>query len=278
MTVKEIKDSMTSMWTSDANVQSTYGLDASKTFEEQFSSVSLESIWFYVVAFCVWTLERLFDRHKNDVEEMIKNIVPHRSKWYAMKALSFMKDKTLIEDSDIYDVSTMLEEDITAAHVIKHAVAIESPDASLLTIKIAGESGGERVPLDVDTETQFSGYMTEIKDAGVRIAIINAVADKFDAEIDIYYDPVLLSENVETAVRGAIKNYIENLPFNGEYSNMRLVDAVQSVEGVKIVELLSAGYFSANEVLPTAINARAIPYAGYFSINNLVINMIVVSA
>jgi hypothetical protein len=273
-TIKEIKDSMTARFVSDVTIQATYGLDVNKMFDEQFSVVSIESILFYIVAFCVWTLETLFDEYRHDVEVRIEAIVPHRAKWHKMKSLEFMKDKTLIEDSDVYNTEGMTDEDIVSARVIKHAVAVESLDVSILTIKIAGELNDERVPLDKAAETQFTTYITEIKDAGVKISIVNAEADRFNCKIDVYYDPILLTENVESDCRAAIKNYIENLPFNGEYNNMKLVDAIQVLEGVKIVEFWSASYLSANDSIWTEINAKAVPYAGYFKLNNVTINMI----
>jgi hypothetical protein len=273
-TVTEIKDSITAAWIDEPAVREAYGLEEGRTFDEQFSRVSLESIWFHVVAFCAWTLEKLFDLHREEVEARIETIVPHRAKWYRMKALEFMKDRMLIEDGDVYDLAGMTDEEIAAARVVKHAVAVESDDASILTVKIAGETAaGERAPLDAAAETQFAAYMSEIRDAGVRISVINAPGDTFDAELDIYYNPVLLPENVEAACREAIREYIENLPFNGEYSNMRLVDGVQTVEGVEVVEFKSAKYFAANDAVATGINALAVPYAGYFRIGGLILNM-----
>ncbi|MDR2472136.1 MAG: hypothetical protein LBD53_01050 [Tannerella sp.] len=237
------------------------------------STTAIWRLWTYVFACAIWTLETLFDHYREEVEARIEAIVPHRAKWYRMKSLEFMKDRVLIEDDDVYDTSEMTDEEIAAAKVIKHAVAVESADASILTIKIAGETGGERAPVDMATETQFIAYITEIKDAGVRISIINADADRFNTELDVYYDPVLLPENVEEACRASIKKYVENLPFNGEYSNMKLVDNIQIVEGVKVVEFKSASYLSANNDMATEINALAVPYAGYFKINNITINM-----
>ena len=237
------------------------------------STTAIWRLWTYVFACAIWTLETLFDHYRGEVEARIEAIVPHRAKWYRMKALEFMKDKVLIVDEDVYDTAAMTEEEIAAAKVVKHAVAVESADASILTLKIAGETGGEPAPVSAETEIQFAAYITEIKDAGVRIAIINAEADRFSAELDVYYDPVLLPENVEAAAREAIKKYVENLPFNGEYSNMKLVDNIQVIEGVKVVEFKAASYLSANNDISTEINAIAVPYAGYFKINNINLTM-----
>ena len=57
----------------------------------------------------------------------------------------------------------MTEDAIAAAQVVRHAVATESADASLLTIKVAGEQGGRRCPLDAETESQLKAYIAEIK-------------------------------------------------------------------------------------------------------------------
>lgn len=183
-----------------------------------------------------------------------------------------MKNKALIEDSDIYDTGDMTEDDITAARVVKHAVAAENKDASILTIKVAGESGGKRCQLDEETEAQLAAYIAEVKDAGVRVNLVNKAPDIFNCEVDIYYNPMLLPEEVEADCRETIKKYIENLPFNGEYTNMSLVDELQQVEGVKIVEFKGATTAADGETIITPINARYIPVAGYFTAGSITIN------
>lgn len=272
-TIAEIKDNLTADFMRNADVARIYGFEVGATFSAHFSSVSVESLLFYIVACATWVLENLFDKHREDVENRIEAILPHRPKWYRDKVLAFMKNKTLVPDTDYYNTDGMNDSDIEAARVVKYAAATEAVDASLLTIKVAGESGGHRAPLDTETEKQLLAYIGEIKDAGVRINLVNKSADIFQCELDIYYDAVLLPEVVETACREAIKNYIENLPFNGEYTNMALVDELQKIEGVRIVEFGSAKNEVSGESTPTVINARCTPTAGYFSAGNIIINM-----
>lgn len=272
-TIAEIKDNLTADFMRNADVARIYGFEVGATFSAHFSRVSVESLLFYIVACATWVLENLFDKHREDVENRIEAILPHRPKWYRDKVLAFMKDKTLVPDTDYYNTDGMNDSDIEAARVVKYAAATEAVDASLLTIKVAGKSGGHRAPLDTETEKQLLAYIGEIKDAGVRINLVNKSADVFQCELDIYYDAVLLPEVVETACREAIKNYIENLPFNGEYTNMALVDELQKIEGVRIVEFGSAKNEVSGESTPTVINARCTPTAGYFSAGNIIINM-----
>ena len=77
----------------------------------------------------------------------------------------------------------------------------------------------------------------------------------------------------ETQCRDTIRDYIENLPFNGEYTNMALVDELQKIEGVRIVEMSGAATEVNGESTPTEINARFTPAAGYFSAGDITINM-----
>jgi hypothetical protein len=273
--INEIKKVITDSFMANETVINKYNIEPNDTFESRFSRISIENVLFYAVSFCVYTLEILFDLFKTEVDAKIENIVPHRTRWYAYKSLNFMKDMILQPDSDEYNTAGMDENAIAAAKVIKHAVAIESDDASILTLKIAGGSDSQRAPVDADTEAQFAAYIAEIKDAGVRIVIVNAEPDMLNCQVDIYYDPILLAGDVENACQSAIKNYIENLPFNGEYSNMKLVDTLQAVAGVKIVEFKSATYTNANTSIAALINAKVIPYAGYFNANNITLNMIV---
>lgn len=271
--ITDIKDSIAGDFMRSEDVAKAYGFNPGDSFTAHFSKASVESVLFYIFATAAWVLENLFDEHKKEVTTRIEEILPHRPKWYRDKILGFMKNKALIADTDGYDTEGMSEDDVTAARVVKHAVATENKDASILTIKVAGENGGKRCQLDGETETQLAAYIAEFKDAGVRINLINNVPDVFNCEVDIYYDPMLLPEGVETACRETIKEYIENLPFNGEYTNMALVDELQGVEGVKIVEFKGATTAANSETIITPINARYIPLAGYFSAGTLTINL-----
>ncbi len=51
-----IKDEMTAEFKSNPAVVEKYGLDTEKSFDAQFSKASIESILFYVFAFCALSL------------------------------------------------------------------------------------------------------------------------------------------------------------------------------------------------------------------------------
>lgn len=228
------------------------------------SSVSIWRLLLYIVAVVANTVERLFDTHKQEVEDLIRQLVPGRAEWYAHKAKEFLLNELLPDGSDTYNTSHLTDEQIEQKRIVKYAVAYEDRTIANLTIKIAGESNGELAPISQSAETQFRAYMEEVKYAGVKINLVNLAADRFACRMNIWYDPILAPENVASDCRNAIKNYLRNLPFNGEYSGMALTDAVQKVDGVKIVDLISASSNTVRSNVMAEINSHIHPRSGYF--------------
>lgn len=262
-TISEIKRAICAEWMGNEAVQNAYGFSAGDNFSEKFSSVSVENLLFYIVAVASWVVESLLDAHRSEVDAALDALTPHRAKWYRDKALGFMKGKTLSGESDVYDTSEMTASEIEAAKVVKYAAVSENADSSILTIKVAGESGGSRCALDAATEQQLESYLREVKDAGVRISLVNESADHFKCSLSLYYDGLLEATSVAESVLRAVQDYVENLPFNGVYSNMALVDAVQQVEGVKIAEVTSSSIKASGSDSWTPIAVRVVPHSGY---------------
>ncbi len=272
-TIDQIKESIAADFMKNEEVAEAFGFRAGDDFAAHFSKVSVVNLLFYIFAAAAWVVEKLFETHRSDIEMRIEEILPHRARWYKTKVLEFMQDRTLVPDTDRYDTSAMTPEEIDAARVVKYATADENRNASLLTVKIAGEKQGVRCRLDPEVEVQLEAYLAEIKDAGVRIDLVNCEPDTFDCALDIYYDAMLLPENVQRDCEAAIRRYIGNLPFNGEYTNMALVDALQAVEGVRIVEFKQATAQADGARQAVAIDARHVPAAGDLKAGRITLTM-----
>lgn len=264
-TIAEIKSAICAEWMGNEDVAKAYGFTVGDSFSEKFSVVSVESLLFYIVAVTSWVVERLIDAHKSEVDAALDSLMPHRAKWYRDKVLGFMKGKALAGDSDVYDTSEMTASEIEAAKVVKYAAVSENEQTSILTIKVAGETDGRRSVLDATTQQQLENYLREVKDAGVRISLINESADRFKCSLTVCYDGLFEATSVAKSVLAAVQDYVENLPFNGVYSNMALVDAVKQVEGVKIAEVKSSAIMANGSDSWTAIDVRVVPHSGYMS-------------
>lgn len=281
-TIEEIKKDMTDSFIQNQAVISAYGLTAGKTFSEQFSRVSIESILFYVFAAALWSLEKLFDLHVEEVDSRIEQLEPHTLRWYVNKTKAFMFGHKMVADSDYYDTSKLSEADIAEAKVVKYAVASESN--TVVYIKVAGEKEGKPCILTDSQIAALNSYMNTIKDAGVSVQLRNEKADLMRISLVVYYDPTLLSaEGVSLAdgskpVDNTVKSVITNLPFNGVYRNTDLLAALQALSGVEVVDISKVEAKSRNAEDFTEVVGFNRPYSGYFEIESLDVTYIQYSA
>ncbi len=241
------------------------------------SKTALWRLWTYITAFAIWTLEKLFDQHKTEVEELLKQRIPHTARWYRNKALNFLLGVNLMTDSDKYDTTGMSDEDIQKAKIIKYSAVVEKN--SRLIIKIATEKNSELSPIEPKQQEAFTAYIEEIKDAGVRFNVINYLPDLLDLRIRIYRDPLLLDEDGTHRQKGtkpvekALQEFMKELPFNGELILQELANKLEQAEGVRIVQIDEAqtawidpskSSYGSYE----SVDVKQIPVSGYFKIKD----------
>lgn len=294
--IDEIKAEIATAFISQEVVRSAYGLDDNATFDKAFSPISIESVLFYIVASCIWVLECLFDRHTEEVETRIEALRPHTLRWYVSKTLEYMHNgKFVLTDgvvaADYYDVSGLTETEIEKKRIVKYAVATESN--TQVFIKVAKSSANGR-PTQL-TPNELSGleyYLSQIKDAGVAIKVLNEPADKMNVELVVLYDPSVLAaeylspedadeeirelkitsiDNDTEVITNAVQEVIARLPFNGEYRNSDLMAAVQAVKGVEVADIAVVEVCANGSENYTPVVGYRRPYSGYYELNRIII-------
>ena len=201
---------------------------------------------FYVVASCIWLLEKLFDRHREEVDARIEALRPHTLRWYASKAKEYMRGKDLIREdgvvvADYYDTTGMTDEAIEKARVVKYAVATENDTQVYIKVATRGINGRPR-QLEAEDLAGLKGYLAQIKDAGVAVKVLNEPADNMRVELMVLYDPAIfmvqnegetdddgytalsLMQDNKNVIEEAVSRVISELPFNGEYRNSDLLE------------------------------------------------------
>ena len=231
MTTKEWKKKLTDEWFKQPGIKEVYGIDFDKTFDEQFSAVSIESLLFYALAFGLMVLEKIVGDKITELEEHFNRLRPHTLSWYAEKIKAFQMGDTLPTDTDVYPNINKKKQ------VVKYCSLTERN--GVLSAKIAGQDkDGKPVRLPEETVKKVSEYIRRIKDAGVRILLSSNEADKFAAELLIHYDP--LKNVTADDIKKAVVKYLESMPFDGVYSNMALIDTIQKIDGVRVAEVLTS--------------------------------------
>ena len=155
MTTKEWKRILTQEWLSRAEVRERYGIDPDKTFEEQFSAVSVESLLFYAQAFGLMVMEKLMQDTAEDLEARFERLRPHTLSWYAEKIKAFQLDYTLPQEGGAYET---IDE---ASRVVRYCSLVERD--GVLRAKVAGEKGGKPTALPTATVEKVAEYMARVK-------------------------------------------------------------------------------------------------------------------
>ena len=217
-TITEIKIQLTTEFMHSSVIRSLYSIADTvldSQFESVFSKVSIENILFYVIAYSIYVLERIFDNSIGAIKTYIDAVRPHTLNWYSTKIKAFQYGDSLPLDSDVYSP-------INDDHKIISNCSL-SEELGFLKVKVAKELSGTLTPLTNDEIEALNTYAYRIKDAGVRLSIVSLAADVIRANAIIHYDPLVIKSN-GTRINGQsgvvvvhekIKTYLKTLPFDG---------------------------------------------------------------
>lgn len=279
---KTIDEIMNSMLQTKATLQELNALEVLTSNEKNTlnflttASTSKVAAWrlqLYICAVAVWALENVFDVFKKEIEEKISLNKIGTSNWYREQILAFQLGYSLNE-MGVYDNTGLTTAQVQASKIVKQAAVEEV--GNRLRVKVASENeDGELIPLTAEQMQAFIQYCQLFKYAGTRLLYISRIPDDFKLSFTIFYDPQIL--NLSGArldgtdnepVQNAVKNYLRNLKFNGEFSNTRLTDEVQLVDGVEEPRLdSSAAKYGLFDY--AAITEYYIADAGYMKLDEM---------
>ncbi len=215
--------------------------DSDPVLSPLLTSSSATAIWkaiFYIISVGVWIHEGLFDTFKSEITEIANNAYAGTIAWYYRKALDFQYGYSVEFMQDGQIGYSNIDEN---AKIIKHVAIVET--GNILLVKV---SKANMLELSINEEAAFVTYLNKIKFAGTKTAVVNIPADTIIADIDIYYDPQLLSSVGESLnqpgvypVQTAIATYMESIQFGGSLVKTQMIDYIQAAEGVCDITLNS---------------------------------------
>ncbi|TGN26756.1 hypothetical protein [Empedobacter tilapiae] len=250
------------------------------------TSNSKTSIWgqmFYVMAYSLDLLAQLFTTHRKEIDEKIKTQKTHRLEWIRQLYLNFQygkaigKDIYLKPETDIYDNTGLTEDQVERSKIIKYCAVSESNSQKEVLIKIATEDEDKELsPItDQDVIKAVEAYTKEVKGVGIPYRIINSLPDLLQLIITIYRDPLVLDSQGgfegEYPVNEALKEFMRELPFDGELRLQDLSNKLEKIDGVKLVDIEAANSSwidASTRSYGGLINfkVRKTPASGYFKI------------
>jgi hypothetical protein len=238
------------------------------------SQVADWNLWLYVVAAIMCVLDNLFDGFNATMLALLASSKAHSATWYQALALRFQYGQDTIADTDQYANTGLSPDQIAAQLIIAQAAVTEVSTATSigLRIKVVKSVAGVYTVLTDAEMAAFTAFMNKQKDAGVNIQAQSLAGDGFKLGIQIFYDALILKSDgsridgsTDTPVQDAINAFLQALPFNGEYANTRLSNALQLVSGVVLVNitLAQAQY---GEFPFTNIDEVYVPDGGYLEL------------
>lgn len=200
------------------------------------SKVAIWRLWAYIMAVAIYVHEALFEQFRAEVEELAAQAPAGTPAWYQAQAFKFQFGDPLVYQSNGQYNYAIID---PTKQVVKRCAVVERPDGTVLIKAAKLDSSGEPTPLSAAELTALEAYFEQIKFAGTRLSVTSFPADDLKVYYDIYYNPLYDLAALRAAVEEAIQSYISSLPFNAEFSNTALTDAIQAVEAVNDPILIS---------------------------------------
>lgn len=267
-TLNEINQELKSNFMANTSMQARYGFAPGATFEDEFSIVSFEGILFFIIATSIWSLENIFDIHKQWMIDKEATLRPWNLPTLVSNAKKFQYGDSLVFIGGQYRYLT----ENPTSQLIKLASANETGNTVVLKVaKLNGSNLPE--PLTTDERTAFQAYIKQLKPPGVKMAVVSRPADTLKIYYKIYIDPLVMNTNgellanlSEKPVEVTITNFIQSLDFNGVFEVTKLTDAIQKTVGVNNPVFLS-GQVKYGTLPYAALPDFYVPNAGYLKID-----------
>ncbi len=241
-TFSEIQASIKEDFIANETLQNAYGFVSTANFDNLFSTISIEAVLIYIVASAIYAHEVIFSQFQTDVTaDLGAQKVPSEA-WYQAQALAFQDGVVLTFDSATYSYKYATVD--TSKQIVKFAAIRTVQDAGITKLKIM-VSGAAKAALTAEQLARFSTYITQQGVAGMHYLISSTAPDPIAFSITVYYDPLVLDnegkriDDATDVITAAINAYLDSVAYGGQFYVSKLMDKLQSVEGVEDISIAS---------------------------------------
>ncbi len=192
------------------------------------SQVAVFRLFTFIFATCVNLFEQVLDIFKTEVEEIATEAVPGTDSWVQNEVLKFQYSSTTAQVVQLVDFAPFYPIVDTLLQIITRCSVKTLPN-KVVAVKVAKSE--PPAPLSAPELASLIAYLDAINFSGVQPDVISLDADKLNLVAEIYYNGAY-SPVISANVIAAINTFLADLPFDGILRVSKLIDAIQSVEGV----------------------------------------------
>jgi hypothetical protein len=236
--INEIVQELRAAIVANQTLAEAYGLDATKTFDEQFSHVSIEAVDTYIIAATLAAGEKIQENDKGEITTIVERNRIGTGAWYVEMAKRFQWNENIQYHIVVNpaDGTIAYNELKPEDRVISQAAYIENASKEVI-IKVATGQPGALTPLSEAQLTDFLNYMKKIKIAGIILKVVNLPADVLRMQANVYYNPAYNQTTLKQKIVQALNEYSIALEFNGVVLRNAIIDAVQRIEGIVDIDI-----------------------------------------
>lgn len=234
-TFNEILSALRADVVANTELQTKLVLDATKTFDEQFSKVSFLSILTYIVASAIFLHEQIVNDKAVEIEAQIASKYPFSIPWYYAQSLAFQLGDELVFNKNTFQFAYA---SIDATKQIIKYTSIRQRQVEGVTKLQVFATKENKVALTADELTAYSAYLRQVGAAGTHFQFISLAPDNLELNLTVYYNPQILKADGTSYADGskpvetAIDNYLNGITYGGVFNRTKLTDAVQLATGV----------------------------------------------
>lgn len=184
-------------------------------------------------------------------------------------------DRGVIAINDQFEIGYVITDE--TKRIIEFSATKQADRNRQVTIKIAKDDGnGNPEQVTVDELNAAKDYVDRIKGAGLLISTVSFPADQLFLEIDLFYNGQFVESVTKSNVDSAIREYLQDLEFDGRIKLIKLVDKIQEVPGVSDV-LVNQAQGQPDGGNPVSFNRVYDTKAGFanYNVGGSIINMII---
>ncbi len=239
-TLTEISQAIKADFVANLTLQSVYGLDATMSFDDQVSRVSVEAVLIYVWSMAVFMHESYIDSKTAEIERNIASEYPFSIPWYSGISLAFQLGDSLAFDESTYKFSYPIID--ATKQIIKFTTVRQRQIEGVTKLQIFATKA-TKAALTTDELAAFSSYITQRGAAGTHFQFISLAPEQLELNLTVYYDPQILKATGEKLSDGiksvdtAINAYLDTIKYGGVFNRTRQTDAIQLADGVNDIIL-----------------------------------------
>lgn len=218
----------------------------------ELDSTSAMSVWGLMkkmFAFLASQLSIMLDEHETIINTQILQQQVGTADWYLAQIRAFQYGDNISVINNKIGYETVDE----AKQIVSEAV-LEVVD-NILMFKVATVLNNERVKLSDEQVAALDYYISKVKFLGTRVKITSLDADTLYLALSVKVNRLLVANDGSLIgsssifpIVNAIKDYVENRPFNSVFSNRDIQDFLIGLPWVESVNSIMITYSSTGVV------------------------------